>query len=124
MAGPGNQQAMQSMQGWRVLLDSKETLGSLMRRYVDNVNSEDPSAFASYLEQLVSQRNELVHHFFSLPIGKIETDAELELAIEHIRGLLKFASPFAKALREIVVQFAAAIEQVDDISEPSDTSIH
>lgn len=96
---------------WRSLLDSKATLGALVQQFRDRMNSGNPEGFAKYLEELVNQRNDLIHHFFVQPVGQVKTDADLEKAIDHIRGLMKFATPFERALREITSQFAVAIEQ-------------
>ncbi len=105
---------------WRSLLDSKLTLGPLVQQFSDKISSENPDGFAKYLEELVVQRNDLIHHFFTKPIGQVNSDVDLEKAIDHVRRLKKFAAPFERALREVTSQFSVAVERsiLDEESLP------
>ena len=50
---------------WREFLNSKHTLGPLMERFKEGVTSQNHDAWREYLESVVSERNDLVHHFFT-----------------------------------------------------------
>ena len=110
IADPARDIDVQPIPHWRSLLDSKQTLGPLVARFADQLNSDNPQGFANYLDKLVNQRNELVHDFFNTPIGQARTDAEVEDAIVHLRSLMNFAAPFLRALEDATKQFAAALE--------------
>jgi len=96
-------------QTWRSLLDAKMTLGPLVRQFRDSTNSNDPDGFANYLEQLVKQRNDLIHHFLTQPIGQVKSNADLDRAIDHVRGLMNFAAPFERALLDASREFAEVV---------------
>lgn len=95
---------------WRSLLDSKQTLGPLVKEFSERMNSDNPQGFSDYLKKLVDQRNELIHHFFNTPIGQARTNNEIEHAIVHLRSLINFAIPFLRALEEATKQFVVALE--------------
>jgi hypothetical protein len=110
IADPALDTDVQPMPHWRSLLDSKQTLGPLVKQFSERMNSDNPQGFSDYLEKLVDQRNELIHHFFNTPIGQARTDTEIEHAIVHLGSLRNFAKPFLRALEDATKQFVAALE--------------
>ena len=111
MIPPGTEPSDLPVDTWRSLLDSKITLGPLVQQFRDSINSTNPDGFAKYLEQLVAQRNQLVHHFLTQPVGQVNSTADLDKAIEHVRWLMTFATPFERALLEAIRGFAVAVEK-------------
>ena len=90
---PGCEPSINPFAEMQDLLASKSTLGPLMERLKDYISSSDSEQTAHYLETVVCHRNELVHQFFQLPIGRMnDTDACHE-ALQHLRSRLEFAQP-------------------------------
>jgi hypothetical protein len=96
---------------WRTLLDSKTTLGPLVGAFKKQVESDDAEGFAKYLTDLVDDRNDLVHAFFSEGLGKASSADELEKAIAHVRRLLHTATPFLNAMEDATRQFVGALDR-------------
>jgi hypothetical protein len=87
----------------RNLLASKSTIGMLLKELKDSVRAEDPEAFVKYLLTVATHRNELVHHFFQLPIGGLSDERGCREALEHlnstqIRDFICAANAFRRAL--------------------------
>ena len=110
IADPTNNTEHQSSSNWRSLLDTKQTLGPLIKQFSEKMNSGNPKGFSEYLKKLVDQRNELVHHFFNIPSEKIRTNIDVENRIDDLRSRMQFAIPFLRALEDATQQFAAALE--------------
>ncbi len=107
---PSTDTEHQSSTNWRSLIDSKQTLGPLIKEFSGKSNSDNPNGFEVYLRELVDQRNELVHHFFSKTSEQIRTYSDVENMIVDLRGRIDFAKPFMHALEDATQQFAAALE--------------
>lgn len=98
----------------RALLESKSTMGMLMERLKGSVTSSDPEQTARYFNQVVKHRNELVHHFFQLPIGRLDDEASCRDALRHLKSRLEYAQP----IRELVSAAARSLIQTYDESQP------
>lgn len=96
---------------WRKLLDGRDTLGTLFKKLKGVEVAGDEAALEKYLRALADQRNEIVHHFFSKPIGQIQSAEQVEAAIVHVRAAISFAKPFEESLRRALEQFADALGQ-------------
>jgi len=100
----------------RELLASKSTLGPLMERLKASVSTPDPEDLADYLETVVGHRNELVHQFFQLPVGRLDEAEACHAAIRHLTNRLDYAQP----LLDLVNAAAAAfIESAESTRGPS-----
>lgn len=107
---PGSAVAPDWHPNWRELLDSKETLGGLMKILAKRVSSEDPTGFAQSLSALVDQRNEIVHHFVGQPFARLETDAQCREAMRFISSRRTVVEGFRQQLRGLAAEFAKALE--------------
>jgi hypothetical protein len=96
---------------WRTLLDSKTTLGPLVKSFQDQVESDDMEGFSKYINALVEQRNDLIHTFFTSGLGKASSADDLEQAIVHVRHLLHSATPLMHAMEDAMRQFGKALDQ-------------
>lgn len=96
---------------WRSLLDSKKTLGAVVQAFNEKNNADNPGDFPEYLEELVNQRNILVHKFFFLSDGRLSFGTDLESRIREVHGSIRFAEPFAQTLEAMAAQFAADLQQ-------------
>lgn len=106
---------------WRSLIDSKETLGALVKRFAGRLGADSSQDFPDYLKELNEQRNHLVHHFFSSPGGQPRSNAELEQSISYLRTLMNFALPFMRLLEDAAMQFAANLAE-DEAQYTRDSS--
>ena len=94
-----------TMAQWRSLLDSKTTLGPLIARLRESVRTTDPRGLDHYLGELVEHRNELIHHFCRLPVGRLRNVEECNAALAHLDTRLQFALPLFEMLHAGVEQF-------------------
>jgi hypothetical protein len=90
---------------WRSLLDSKTTLGPLVKRLREAARSADPKGLGHYLDELVKQRNDFIHHFARLPFARLGTLEDCDAALAHLSARVRFASPIHDALEEMIGQF-------------------
>ena len=107
---------------WREFLDSKHTLGPLMEQFKGRLRSDRPEDVHSYLESVVEERNDLVHHFFSRSRALTGSSDALEHAISEVRRRLENALPLEQALLAVVGEFVRELEQSldfdDDVEAP------
>lgn len=96
---------------WRSLLDSTKTLGGLVQAFNEKNNADSPGDFPAYLEELVNQRNHLVHKFFFLRDGRTSFGTDIESRIREVHGSIRFAQPFAQVLEVMAAQFAADLQR-------------
>jgi len=94
---------------WRELLDSKETLGGLMKLLSQRTNSNDPAAFNAMLKTLVAQRNEIIHHFVSQPFVRLETDEQFREAMQFLQSRRSVAALFLQPLQNLALEFTSQL---------------
>lgn len=99
----------QAIHDWRVLLDSKETLGALTRRLAERVTSDDKALWESSWRDLVNQRNEVVHHFVSKPFAKFDSETDFRAAIAFLKQRRQFATLFLDALQKVGEVFVSLL---------------
>ena len=92
---------------WRALIDSKATLGSLVKSLAEKSAADDPERFASLLNELVAERNYLVHHLLCDPERPLRSNEDAEHAIEVLRRYARSAAAVAHVLRTAAGQFAS-----------------
>ena len=95
-----------STPNWREFLDSKHTLGPLIERFKEGVNSEQPDVARACLERVVSERNDIVHHFFTFSGALSCTTESLERGISDLERRLANALPLETMLLATVGVFA------------------
>ena len=118
VVGP-NQEADDTFAQWRSLLESKTTLGPLMARLSECAQSPDPEGFSRYISDLIAHRNELVHHFYQLPFGRLNNLDQCKAALTHLDGRLQFALPLYLGLGELMEQFVDALVNWKLTQEPT-----
>ena len=98
----------------RELMSSKSTLGPLMERLKECISSRDPEYIVRYLETVVLHRNELVHQFFQLPIGRLSDSDGCREALQHLRARLEYAEPLLDLLNAAAESLIGAYESVTE----------
>lgn len=102
---------------WREFLDSKHTLGPLMERFKDGLSSDQPDAAHAYLERVVSERNDLIHHFLVSSGALSGTSEALERGISELERRLESALPIERGLTEAAGKFVRELERSIDADE-------
>lgn len=99
---------------WRELLDSKKTLGQLVGVLMDRTSSSSKEDLASWLQTVVSQRNEVVHHFYDQSFAPLRTRAQVDEALAYLQLREGAASMLFEVMRTIALGTPA-----DDAPSPS-----
>ena len=94
---------------WRVFIDSKETMGPLMQRLKDRVTSDQRDLLDETWTQIVTHRNEVVHHFVSQPFARLATEVELQEAMRYLYQRRVVAIPMLEMLQQLCMSFAEAL---------------
>jgi hypothetical protein len=97
---------------WRSLLNSKRPLGPLVERLRESVQTSDPIGFEHYVGEVVAHRNELIHHFYQLPFGRMSSVEECEAALTHVLRRTEFALPLYHGLHRMLGQFRDALTEL------------
>ena len=58
---------------WRLLLGGKHTLGGLRTRFLKSVETDDQAGLGKYLETIVEDRNQIVHHYVEQSFAALDT---------------------------------------------------
>lgn len=95
----------EGFENWRVFLNSKETLGPLIRRLAERTEYNHPETLEREWRKLVDHRHEIVHHFIAQPFGRLATDAHYREAREFLRIRRLHALPMYETLQEILKLF-------------------
>jgi hypothetical protein len=79
------EEALQNLDiDWRELLDSKKTLGQLAGVLVERTSGSGRKGMDLWLPAVVSQRNEVVHHFHEQDFAPLRTQAQVEHALAYL----------------------------------------
>jgi hypothetical protein len=97
---------------WRSLIDSKTTLGPLMGRLSECVQSSDPDGFTKYVGQLVEERNQFIHHFCRMPFGRLNSIEQCDAALIDLDARIRFALPLHETLTGMLEEFCDALVQL------------
>ena len=95
------------------LLDSRETMDPLVERLKKSSEVDHPEGFASYLEQVVKNRNDLIHSFAKLPFGDMSTTAYCREALAYLEARCRYAMPLMQLLRELLSSFVELLADSD-----------
>lgn len=101
----------EGFENWRILLDSKKTLGLLVQLLAERVSSDKTSALEETWRRLVEQRNDVVHHFASQPFIRLESEAEYREAVSFLKTRREFALPMFEMLQESSTAFFTAVRE-------------
>ena len=104
------------------LLTSRETLGPLMERLKEATEVDHPEGFANYLEQIVRNRNELVHTFLRLAFGNLSSTTSCDEALAYLESRRAYALPLMHLLREMLSKFVELLADCDVNAEGSESS--
>lgn len=104
---------------WRSLIDSKITLGPLMERLRDCVETSDPEGFTKYVSQLLEERNQFIHHFCRMPFGGLSSIEECDAALVHLDARIQSALPFHEGLDGMLRQLRDTLVQWQLENEPT-----
>lgn len=94
---------------WKIFLSSKTTLGPLMQRLKERVATEDPELLHSAWTQLVTHRNEVIHHFVEQPFAQLTSEADFADALRFLRHRRAAAVPLLEVLQRLCIAFIEAL---------------
>jgi hypothetical protein len=100
---------------------AKNTLGQLVKAFLDSSSSDDPE-FAKMVEGILRDRNNLVHHFHSIfgpqlltPEGCVQASAQLDEQFEAVRRLERLVNELLMdvlhALRDVTFNGAPEYDE-------------
>jgi hypothetical protein len=93
------------------LLGSKKTMGLLIERLKTSIEITHLEEFAKYLEQVVDNRNELVHQFLTIEFGLLESEEARDQAFSYLDQRYEFARPLLEMLGELSSTFDGLMAQ-------------
>ena len=96
---PGDQPSRAATLDMEAPLNAKNTLGMLAEEFRKSVQTNQPQELEDYLKTSVSHRNDLIHHFFQQPIGKLTDEEACGQAVEHLRLRYEYANGLLQALK-------------------------
>ncbi|CAG2159413.1 OST-HTH/LOTUS domain-containing protein [Cupriavidus numazuensis] len=85
-----------------------QTLGKLVENLQESINA-DTDAVAQYLERMVEQRNQLVHHFHEMPGVSLLTEAGCRAAIQVLDDQHHEAQPLQDLVHLLGVSLGASL---------------
>ena len=111
---------------WRVWLDSKQTLGLLVRRLHERATHDQPELVAEMWRTVVDDRNQVVHHFAEQPFARMSSRNECRQAFEFLRERRLRALPLLDQLQAVADGFVTMLGAIPDDDQPliDDTSGH
>jgi hypothetical protein len=95
---------------WRELLDSKQTLGPLIRLLVERVEAGNQAVLEQSWRTLVEERNEVVHHFAEQPFAKCDTEASYQEALAFLRLRRQHAMAMLEPLQQLAAGLSNALK--------------
>jgi len=88
---------------WRELLDSKKTLGQLAGVLMERTSGSNRERLASWLQTVVLQRNEVVHHFYDQAFAPLRTEAQIEEALAYLQVRSIAASQLLSVIKTLAM---------------------
>ena len=95
---------------WRLLLDGKHTLGGLRTRFLKSVETDDQAGLGKYLETIVEDRNQIVHHYVEQSFAALDTLEKRREAMNALQTKQKYALGLHKALTQMLSEFMTVVE--------------
>ena len=86
---------------WRELLDSKKTLGQLAGVLMEWTSSSSRESLAMWLHTVVTQRNEIVHHYYDQGFASLRTEKDVEEALAYLQVRQVAASQLLGVIKTI-----------------------
>jgi len=103
---------------WRVWLDSKQTLGLLVRRLHERMTSDPPEPAEKMWRTVVDDRNEVVHHFAEQPFARMSSRNECRQAFEFLRERRLRALPLLDQLQGMLEGLVTVLGSISDDDQP------
>jgi len=124
MVPPGKEVSLtsQDFSNWRFYLDSKTTLGPLIQKLKEHIDSESPELLEQAWQQLVQYRNEIIHHYLEQPFSRLDTESKFEDATAFLKQRRAAAAPMLVMLQEMCVVLMQGLAPDDALVES--TSAH
>ena len=88
---------------WRELLDSKKTLGQLAGVLMERTSGSNREGLALWLQTVVSQRNDVVHHFYDQAFASLRTETEVEEALTYLQVRQAAASQLLSIIKTLAM---------------------
>ncbi|QNN69369.1 hypothetical protein [Thermomonas carbonis] len=95
---------------WRLYLDSKNTLGPLIQKLKEHVDSSHPELLDRDWTQIVKYRNEVMHHYVEQPFSRLDTESKFYEALNFLRHRRETAVPLLLILQDICIGLIDRLE--------------
>lgn len=120
---PGKEASLTSedFSNWRFYLDSKTTLGPLIQKLKEHIESENPELLDQTWRQLVQHRNEVIHHYLEQPFCPLDTESKFFDAMTFLKCRRAAAAPMLAALQDMCVALMQGLTLDEAIVESTTT---
>ena len=88
---------------WRFYLDSKTTLGPLIQKLKESVNSESPELLDEAWRKIVEYRNEVIHQYVQQPFSRLDTESKFNDAMAFLKLRRAAAVPLLLILQDMCI---------------------
>lgn len=120
--GQENSIASEDFSNWRLYLDSKTTLGPLIQKLKEHVESSHPELLDQAWTQIVKYRNEVMHHYVEQPFSRMDTEAKYNEALQYLRHRRTTAIPLLLILQDMCIIYMHELSSDQALVES--TTIH
>jgi hypothetical protein len=100
----------EGFENWRIFLDSKETLGPMMRRFLERTSSPQSELLEQEWRRIVSNRNDVVHHFVEQRFARLDSEEQYAIACEFLRSRRLHALPMFEMLQDMLKHFTEELQ--------------
>ncbi len=108
----------EGFENWRAFLDSKQTLGLLVRRLHERTTHDQPELVEEMWRTVVDDRNEVVHHFAEQPFARMSSRNECRQAFEFLRERRLRALPLLDQLQGMLEGLVTVLGSISDDDQP------
>ena len=104
------------------LLADKQTLGPLVQRLKDGIDSEEKTRFEVYVNAVLEQRNDLVHSFLCREDAALNCEKKCRSVIKYLDQQHDFIQPMVELAGAYLKGFSFALEVEASLEEGVTTS--
>jgi hypothetical protein len=124
MIPPGQEASLASedASNLRLYLDSKTTLGPLIQKLKEHVETSHPELLDQAWTQIVKYRNEVMHHYVDQPFSRLDTESKFNEALEFLKHRRAAAVPLLLVLQDTCIAFMQELESDGSFAES--TKVH